>query len=169
MSIKLVRCAVALAAAIPFPALAESLNAKAGAWEMTATSLTKGMPIPDSELARMPAEQRAKFEKIIQARAGRTVTQIRKACLTKEDLDEARVVKSDDEGQCKKKIVSKSAKKIVFEETCAAPPATTTKVTVEARTPESIVVSIDRVLGGANGKVHVDINGRWLGSSCTGI
>lgn len=167
--INLVRCIVALAVATPLYALADSFNAKAGAWEMTTTTLTEGVPVPADALAKMPPEQRAKIEKAMNARAGKPATHVTKSCVTKADLDQDRVIKSDDEGQCKKKIISKSANKVVFEQTCAAPRASTSKVMFEARTPESIVASIDMVHAGAGGKVHVDIKGRWLGSSCTGI
>lgn len=162
-------CAVAFAIATPLSALADSFNAKAGAWEMTTTTLTAGMPVPAEALAKMPPEQRARIEKAMQARAGRPGTHVTKSCVTKKDLDQDRVIKSDDEGKCRKKIVSKSASKIVFEQTCAAPHASTSTVMIEARTPESIVASMDMVQGSAGGKVHVDIRGRWLGASCAGI
>lgn len=165
----LLRCAVACAVASPLYALADSLNAKAGAWEMTMTTLTTGMPAPAEALAKMPPEQRAKIEQAMQARAGKPSTHVTKSCVTKEDLDQDRVIKSDDEDQCTRKIISKSANKIVFEQTCAAPHASTSSVTVEAKTPESIVASMDMVQGGASGKIHVDIKGRWLGASCAGI
>jgi hypothetical protein len=165
----LLQCAVAFAVATPMYALADSLNAKPGAWEMTTTSLTAGMPIPAEALAKMPPEQRAKIEQSMQARAGKPSTHVTKSCITKHDLDQDQVIKSDEETQCKKKIISKSATRIAFEQTCAAPHASTAKVMIEARTPESIVASMDMVQGGASGKVHVDIKGRWLGASCAGI
>jgi hypothetical protein len=42
-------------------------------------------------------------------------------------------------------------------------------VTMEATTPENLVMDIDVAQGGARGKVHVTTKGRWLGASCTGI
>lgn len=163
------QCAVAFAVATPLYALAAPLNAKTGAWEMTTTVLTTGMPAPAETLAKMPPEQRAKIEKMMQARAGKPSIRVTKNCVTQEKLDQDRIIKSDDEGQCKKKIISKSANKIVFEQTCGAPRASTSTVALEAKTPESIVASMDMVQGGASGKVHVDIKGRWLGASCAGI
>jgi len=165
----LLRCVIVFAVATPFCAYADSLNAKPGAWEMTTTTLTTGMPAPAEEMAKMPPEQRAKMEKAMQARAGKPSTRVKKSCITKKDLDQDRVIKSEDEGQCKKKIISKSSTKIVFEQTCGAPHASTSNMMIEAKTPESIAVSIDIVQGGASGKIHVDIKGRWLGASCAGI
>jgi Protein of unknown function (DUF3617) len=165
----LIRFAVIFAVASPLHSLADALNVKPGAWEMTTTTVTAGMPAPADALAKMPAEQRAKIEQAMQARAGKANTFIAKSCVTKQDLDEDRMIKSDDETACKKKIISKSANKIIFERTCAAPRASTSTMTVVAKTPENMVASMDMVQGGASGKVHVDIKGRWLGASCAGI
>lgn len=165
----LLRCAIAFAVAMPVYALADSFNAKPGAWEITTTTLTKGMLIPAEALANMPPAQRARIEKSMQARAGKPSTHVTKSCVTKADLDQDRVLKSDDEEHCKKKIISKSASKIVYEQTCPAPDASKSTVKVETSTPESIAASMDMVQGGGGGKIHVDIKGRWLGSSCAGI
>ena len=78
--------------------------------------------------------------------------------------------KSDGKDQCTKKIISKSANRLAIEETCPAPRAHTKQLTMEAKTPESIVASIDIVQGGAGGqKIHVDIKGHWLRASCAGV
>jgi hypothetical protein len=42
-------------------------------------------------------------------------------------------------------------------------------MTIEAKTSENLVASIDMAQGGASGKVHVDMKGHWLGASCAGI
>lgn len=165
----LLRCAIAFTVAMPLYALADSFNAKPGAWEITTTTLTKGMLIPAEALANMPPARRAQVEKTMQARAGKPSTHVTKSCVTKTDLDQDRVLKSDDEKDCKKKIVSKSASKLEYEQACAAPNASKSTVKVEAKTPESIAASMDMVRGGDGGKIHVDIKGRWLGNSCAGI
>jgi hypothetical protein len=117
----------------------------------------------------MPPAQRAKLEQSMQARSGKPSTHVSKSCVTKTDLDQDSVLKSDDEENCKKKIVSKSASKMVYEETCTGENAYKSTVKVESRTPESILASMDMVRDGGGGKIHVDIKGRWLGASCAGI
>ena len=158
---------------VPFMAscaLADSFNAKPGAWEMTTTTLMSGMPIPPEVLAKMPPEQRAKFEAAMQSRAGKPTTHVHTSCMTQKDLDEDRILnKSDGEDQCTKKVISKSANRLTIEQTCPAPRASTSKMTLETKTPESMVASIDMVQGGAGGKVHVDIKGHWLDASCAGV
>jgi len=166
---RLIQCAVALAVAAPLYAHADSLNAKPGAWEMTTTTLTTGVPVPAEELAKMPPAQRARIEETMRSRAGKPRTRVKKSCITKKDLDQDRIIKSDDEGQCKNKIISKSSRKIVLEQTCGASHASTATVVIETKTPESISARMDMVQGGASGKVHVDITGRWLSPDCSGI
>jgi hypothetical protein len=79
------------------------------------------------------------------------------------------MIKPDDEQNCKRNIVSKSASKIVYEETCTGENAYKSTVKLESRTPESISANFDMVRDGGGGKRHVDIKGKWLGSSCAGI
>jgi len=165
----LLRCAIAFTVAMPLYAHADSFNAKPGVWEITTTTLTNGMMIPAEALADMPPAQRAKLEKSMQARSGKPSTHVTKSCVTKADLDQDRVLKPDDEQNCKRNIVSKSASKIVYEETCVGGNAYKSTVKLESRTAESISANFDMVRDGGGGKIHVDIKGKWLGSSCAGI
>ena len=170
MPVKVIlRCVIAFAVAAPLYALAASLNAKPGAWEITTTTLTQGMLIPADVLANMPPEQRDKIEKTMQARAGQPVTHVRQNCITQQNLDEDIFVTSDGgRGQCEKKVITKSANKLVLERICPAPQNLTMKLSIEARTPESLVATTDLAQTGG-GKIHMDIKGRWLGASCSGI
>ncbi len=152
-------------------AQAESFTAKPGAWEMTFTTQSSGMLIPPDALANMPPEQRAKVEQSMQARSGKPKTHSVKTCLTKEDLDQNRIIKEsedDEEPGCKTAVVSKSSAKLVLERTCPPPHASTSHMTVEAQTTESLTGSMDtdRPRGG---KVHIDFKSRWLGANCAGI
>jgi hypothetical protein len=152
-------------------ALADSLNVKPGTWEMSVTTLTSGLLIPPDLLAKMPPEQRAKIEQSMQARSGKPMTHTSKECVTQQDLDQNRMIKEgneEDGPQCTTKVISKSSSKLVIERTCPAPRASTSQMTMEAKTPESIVGSIDTTRAGS-GKVHVDIKGRWLSASCAEI
>ncbi|MGB9149878.1 MAG: DUF3617 domain-containing protein [Burkholderiales bacterium] len=165
----LFRCAVAVVLAVPFYSSADSFKVKPGAWEMTTTTVTSGSMMPPDVLAKMPPEQRAKMEATMNARAGKPTSHVTKSCVTQKDLDEDRMTKSDDDQSCTKKIISKSATKLVMERTCAAPKPSKMTLTQEAKTPESVVVSMDMVQGASGGKVHVNMVGRWLGASCKGI
>jgi hypothetical protein len=163
------KCTLALLIATPLHAFADSINIKVGAWEMTTTTLMTGVMIPVEAQANMSPEQRAKIEEIIQARSSKPNVHIAKTCVTKEDLDQDRILNSDYENQCKKKIISKSASRIVLEQTCEAPGPSKSTVVIEANTSESIAATMDMMQAGGSGKVHVDIKGQWLGASCEGI
>lgn len=153
-------------------ALADSLNVRLGAWDISITTQTSGSLIPPDLLAKMPPEQRAKIEQSMQARSGKPMTHTSKECVTQEDLDQNRIIKEqreeDGELQCSTRVISKSSSTLVIERTCPAPRASTSQMAMEAKTPESIVGSLDITRPGS-GKVHVDIKGRWLGASCAEI
>ncbi len=98
---------------LPWPtseAQAESFNAKPGAWEMTYTGLSTGTLIPPDVLAKMPPEQRARIEQSMQASSDKPSTHATKSCITKEDLDQNRIIKEEEdenEPGCATKVVSK--------------------------------------------------------------
>jgi hypothetical protein len=150
-------------------AFADSFNIKTGAWELTLTSVTTGMLVPPEMLEKMPSERRAKLEEAMQARSGQPKTRVHQKCITQTDLDENNFIKGEGEGetQCASKAVSKSPSKLVIERTCPAPHAATIQISVEAKTPKSIVGSIDGAIGA--GKIHTDVKGHWLGTSCDEI
>jgi Protein of unknown function (DUF3617) len=160
-----------LALPAAFGVHATSLNAKPGAWEITTSTMSTGITMPPEVLAKMPPEQRAKIEKSMQARDGKTRTHVTKSCVTKEELDQDRMLKSDEDQdgrQCSKKLVSKSPTKIVMERTCTGPRPSKSTMVVEAKTPDNMVSTIDMVHG-TGAKVHVEINGRWLAASCAEV
>lgn len=162
---------------IPMLALgarAESLNVKPGAWEMTVTSVASGMKLSPEMAANMTSAQRIQMEQMMKARDGKPHTMTVPSCVTKEDISQDRIIKEmedeDDDaaGQCKAKVISKSSSKLVIDQICPGPPASTGHLTIEAKTLESLVATGDRNLKGS-GKTHLDIKGKWLRASCEGI
>jgi hypothetical protein len=151
-------------------ALADSFNVKTGSWEVTTTGVATGMMIPPEMLDKMPPERRAKFEEAMRARSGQPQTHASKRCITQKDLDQNNLIKEEGEKDvdCTTKIVSQSPSKLVLERTCPAPHASTSQISVQAKTPESVVASVDRTIEGS-GKMHADIKGHWLGASCDDI
>jgi hypothetical protein len=162
--------AVALAAGNSLQTFAASFDAKPGAWQMSMNTLIVGNPLPPEALASMPPEKRAKVEKAMKERAAKPVALSHKTCVTKEDLDQDRIIPSDkDDGRCTRKVLSRSTTRIVMEQTCREPNASTSQMTIEAMTPESLSANIVRVRGDGKGKVLIDVKGFWLGPSCAGI
>ena len=170
LSRSLITIAAALAMAISLPTLAASFNVKPGAWQMSMSTLLVGNPLPPEALASMPPEKRARVEEAMKARAGKPVTISHKACVSREDLDQDRIIRSDrNDSQCTRKVLSKSATRLVMEQTCPEPHASTTQMTIEAKTPETLSANIVRVRGDGKGKVVADVKGFWLGPDCAGI
>ena len=161
---------VALAVAAPLQSFAASLNAKPGAWQMSMNTLIVGTPLSPEVLATMPPEKRAKVEKAMKERAAKPVTLSRKVCVTQENLDQDRIIQSEKEdSKCTRKVVSKSETRIVMEQICPEPHASTSQMTIEATTPETLSANIVRVRGDGKGKVLMDVKGFWLGPNCAGI
>ena len=147
---------------------ADSFNAKPGAWEMNVITVTNGNPIPAEVLAQLTPEKRAELEASMKAREGKPDSHTFQTCVTQKDLDQNSMIRSDGDSKCTRKVVSKSSTKIVIEQTCPAPRASTGKASIEAKTPETLLAIIDTVQG-SSGKIHVDMKGRWMGASCDGI
>lgn len=162
--------AVALAVCISLQTLAASFNAKPGAWQMSMNTLIVGTPLSPEVLATMPPEKRAKVEKAMKERAAKPVTRSHQACVTQEDLDQDRIIESDrGDNKCTRKVVSKSETRIVMEQICPEPHASTSQMTIEATTPETLSANIVKVRGDGKGKVLMDVKGFWLGPNCAGI
>ena len=147
---------------------ADSFNAKPGAWEMNVTTVTNGNPIPSDVLASLTPEKRAELGASMKAREGKPDSHTFQTCVTQKDLDQNSMIRSDGDSKCTRKVVSKSSTKIIIEQSCPAPRASTGKASIEAKTPETLLAIIDTVQG-SSGKIHVDMKGRWLAASCEGI
>ena len=163
----MIRCAALVATAVmavtmTSAAQAQTFNAKPGAWEMT-TSMTGAM-IPPDVLAKMPPERRAMIEKRM---ADGQTPQVRKSCIRKEDLAQDRFMQSTD-ANCTVKTVSRTPTKLTMATTCTGERASTGTMTFEAKSPETVVGSIDQERANG-GKFHIGIAGKWLGDSCDGI
>jgi hypothetical protein len=150
---------------LPLSVHAESLDIKTGLWEIVMSTAVTGVPIPAAALANMPAEQRAKFEASMRARAGKVNTRTFHQCLTKEDIDRNKFIESEQEN-CKRNIVEQNARRVEVEETCGAPEPTKTHMTYAAKTPENYTTTMDREQG-EGGKVHVEMSGRWIAAACS--
>ena len=147
---------------------ADSFNVKTGAWELTFTSKTSGIMLPPEMLERMPPERRAKLEEAMKARSGQPKTRVKKGCITQKDLDQNNFIKAEGEGEtaCAVKVLSKSPTKLVMERICPAAESNY-KISIDVKTPENVEGTIDGSAG--EGKMHTDLKGRWLGTSCEGI
>jgi hypothetical protein len=138
-------------------------DVKTGLWQTTINNHMNGMPpIPDDVLARMTPEQKARM---MGAGGPRTV----KVCLTEEKLNKGTDFGSNERQNCKRTVLSSTAKATDLQEECTDKDGTyTAKVHYEVTSRES-----------ANGTIHVDMNrmgkamtmdgtmqSKWLADSC---
>jgi len=158
---------VAMIAGIPLHALAESFDVKPGTWKMSLTTMITGKPIPEEALESLPPDKRSKAEEVLKQRAGKPITISQKACVSQKDLDQDRIIQAVKEDKnCTRKILSKSSTKLVMEQTCPEPYASTAHMTIEAQTPEALTATVDLVRAEAKGKIHLDVKGQWLSENC---
>lgn len=150
---------------VPTIALASSFSVKTGAWETTTSSSMNQSTIPAETLAKIPPQMRAQFEAQIKAAQKPHVT---KSCITQDDLNQNKMLESAQVLNCTSKIISSSSNKMTTQSSCPPPHESSAISTVEAITPEKMVGTID-ITQPKNGKIHIDIKGQWLSSSCAGI
>jgi hypothetical protein len=150
-------------AATPLVSHAETLDIKTGAWEVTLKTLMEGMPIPKEAMANMEPAQRARMEEAMRARSGKVNTRTHRSCTTQKDLDRGQLMRSE-EPNCKRKVITQNARHLEFEEVCTGPEPSKSHFKLDAASAERYTGSIDMLRG--DGKVHVDMSGRWLGATC---
>jgi hypothetical protein len=163
------KAALILAALTPLSAVAaDRFAARTGAWEMTTSSATQGSPVPAAALAKMPPAQRARLEATMNARAGKVTSHTNKTCITQQDIDKSEIVKDEADAHCTRKVISRTATSLVIEQSCPAPEAHSARMNMQFPTPTSMSGTIDMTRDDGF-KVHITLNGRWLGPSCAGI
>ena len=151
----------------PWYAGAESFDVKPGTWQMNLSTRIAGKPLPQEALDSLPEDRRARVEEALKKRAGKPITISQKACISQEDLDQDRIISAVKEDKnCTRNIVSRSATKLVMEQTCPEPYASTAQMTIEAQSPESLTAAIDLVRSEAKGQLHIDVKGQWLSADC---
>jgi hypothetical protein len=93
-------------------------NIKPGLWEVTVTPRMSGeMPIPDDQLAKMTAEQRAKVEAMVKGEASKP--HVYKDCMTPEKIAKGfQMEQGPDELACKRNIISSTASELTLHDEC---------------------------------------------------
>ncbi len=145
----------------------QPLDVKLGLWETTSTTNMTGMPpVPPDMLAKLPPEQRAKFEEMMKARAGAPTTH--KYCLTKEKLEKD-LSFNEERGKCTHEIVSSSSSGAEVKFHCADKDATTDGTAkFQAVNSENVKGTVHATTTGNGHTMNVDLTltSRYLGPSC---
>jgi len=156
--------AVVVLAALPLTSQADKLDIRTGAWEVKVSTTSAGNPIPADALAKMPPEQRAKIEAMMGARAGKLNTRTLHSCVTPQDIDRGDMMGKKKEENCTRKITAQTARHFEFDEVCTAPEPRKMHAKFDAPSAENYSASFDGTQG--EGRVHVDMQGRWIGAAC---
>ena len=165
MNIRLMGWALLLLAAGPACA-AEGLDVNPGLWEVTSTTATSGMMMPQSVLDSMPPEQREKMKAAMQKRAAagprtRTV----KSCVTAKELKEG-AAWGDNEASCKRTVIVQSKNRQEMSIQCSGETSRNGHLKIEAPDRNHMTGAMEMTTGA--GKVTMQLAGKWMSSSCAG-
>jgi hypothetical protein len=146
------------------------LNVKEGLWEMTVTHSMTGMPampnIPPDTLAKMPPDQRARVEAMMN---GQPSTDIRKECITKEKLEKHSAF-SANRGECTRTVVSSTGSKLELKFHCEEKQSSSDGTfLMEAIGSDNVKGTMHSVINTSSGKtmnMDLTITSKYLGPAC---
>jgi hypothetical protein len=144
------------------------LNVKEGLWEVTSTHTMSGsaMPnVPPETLAKMPPEQRAKIEAMMN---GTPTTEVRKECVTKEKLAKNAAF-SNNRGECTRTVVSSTGSKLEVKFHCADKQwSSDGTFKMEALGSDNVKGAMHMVANSNGHALNMDFNisSKYLGADC---
>jgi hypothetical protein len=148
---------------------AERLNVKTGLWEITASTVTQGVPpIPAEVLSKMTAEQRAQLEGVFGSGEGKPHTHTSKECVTEEDL--AQPFSANGDKNCVSTVVKSTSTSQEVDVSCRGEIGGKGKLRINTPTPESMTGDFEIQAGGGGEAmtIRTQLKGRWLSGSCKG-
>ena len=150
---------------------AQPFNVKTGLWETTATkTMSGGMPIPDSVLAKLTPEQRARMEERMKASSGeKTTTTTTRGCVTKDDLEKVPKFGLDPRA-CTYDLVSSTGTKADIHAVCDLQGFKGSGTFhVEALNMENTKGTYQATASGNGQTLNINstFTSKWIGASCT--
>jgi hypothetical protein len=144
------------------------LNVKEGLWEVTSSHTMSGAgmtSVSPETLARMPPEQRAKLEAMMN---GTPTTEVRKECITKEKLAMHSAF-SNNRGECTRTVVSSTGSKLEVKFHCADKQwSSDGTFKMDAVGSDNVKGTMHMVANSNGHAMNMDftINSKYLGSDC---
>lgn len=168
---------LALLIVFPFAGPADTsvtpLNVKLGLWQTTITTNMSGLPgIPDSALAQLSPDQRAKIEAAMKQVSGQPMTT--KSCMTKDKLEKSEGFRNAPKS-CTYTVVSSTSSKLEMKLSCTQNGMTMSgNVHVEATDSENVKGSIQMntsgngsaSAGGNTMNMNSTFTSKWVGAAC---
>jgi Protein of unknown function (DUF3617) len=145
------------------------LNAKVGLWEVTTTQSMSGMAapnIPPDALAKLPPEQRAHVEEMLNGKP-----KVNKECVTKEKL-EKNMAFNDNPGECTRTVLSSTGSKLNIKFHCEGKDKQSSSdgtFVMEVINTDSVKGTMHASTTNNNGRtMNMDftINSKYLGPAC---
>lgn len=145
------------------------LNVKEGLWEMTVPHSMTGMPaspnIPPDALAKLPPDQRARIEAMMN---GSSTTDVHKECVTKEKLDQHSAF-SANRGSCTRTVVTSTGSKMEVKFHCEDKQTISDgTLLVQAIASDNVKATMHSVTNANGHTMNMDfvITSKYLGPAC---
>ena len=159
--------AVALAAGLSATAIAQApaLDIKSGLWETTTVANVDMGGMPAMDTSQMTPQQKAKMEEAMKI-AGAQHTDTQRRCVTRDDISKS-MFPSAQEG-CKDAVTANTKTMLDVTRTCTGAHNETSKVHMEAISPESTkgTISSTSQQGGRTQKMNISFTSKWVAADC---
>jgi Protein of unknown function (DUF3617) len=166
-------CALGAAAVVlAYAAEVPQLNVKLGLWEIATHPQVNGsLPITDDQLAKLPPDQRAKFEAAMQAAVARGAQpRLFKECMTAEKRSHGFDAGSDQsKTNCQVTLVTNNANEFESHRECVSEDGKqSTSVHFRVVSPDHVAGTVNALIshGGKTMTVNSTMEGKWLGADC---
>jgi hypothetical protein len=160
-------------ALIPMVTLADKLDVKSGLWETTTITEISGMAmptLPPDVLAKMPPEQRAQMEAMMNRGSGNPVTS--QSCVTEKDLERGLRPETTKEQSCKVDSVSSNGKTQEAHVTCTNSRGKSTgvfRMTATSRESYEGTMDMNTAAAGRPMTIKMRLKGKWLSANCGNV
>jgi hypothetical protein len=149
----------------------QALNVKLGLWEITSTSQTTGMPAID--LSTVPPEYRGRAEAAMKAQleqSAKPSTRVRKACVTKENLQKDLFQNASKDPSCKWTTIAQTSSVGEFTIECTGKQQVSGHIRYEAANSENVkgtmTMKVVTAPGAGPMTSNTTLTSRWIGASC---
>jgi Spy/CpxP family protein refolding chaperone len=170
-ALALAAAAVGLANAAEVP----QLDVKLGLWEIATHPQVNGsLPITDEQLAKLPPDQRAKFEAAMQAAVARGAQpRVFKECMTAEKRSHGFDAGSDQsKSNCQVTLVTNTANEFESHRECTSEDGKqSTSVHFRVVSSDHVAGTVNALIshGGKTMTVNSTMEGKWLGPDCGNV
>ena len=165
----------AAAVMLAYAADTPQLNVKLGLWEIATHPQVNGnLPITDEQLAKLPPDQRAKFEAAMQAAIARGAQpRIFKECMTAEKRSHGFEAGSDpSKTNCKVTLVTNTSNEFESHRECVSDDGKqSTSVHFQVVSSDHVAGTVNALIshGGKTMTVNSTMEGKWLGADCGAV